>query len=344
MSTPIPSAGAAIRRCSTWPRRPGTSAPANIATAWWRSTRRSTGTRSTSRTGVWQLAGEQRRLGAGPRPLLGHAAAHLAERCARQQLRRVHRQRGRTGGKGRAQTGEPGPAPPLCGRSDLARARRRDDAPRQRSGRRLVRLRLDACGAVALSLCQPGSLGAPEAGRLHLRGHRPDARLVLHAARGEHAALRPLGLQERDLPGPHPGRRWQQDEQEQGQRRQPVGRLQHARRRRHALVHVHRQPAGQQPPLLPQPGGRDGAQVLEYVVEYVLVLCHLCELERLEIGDWRLEIRTKPPNLQSPISNHPISSTAGCSPNSTARARCDLRLDNYDVLGPRGPSPSLWTT
>ena len=32
------------------------------------------------------------------------------------------------------------------------------------------------------------------AGRLHLRGDRPDARLVLHAARGQHAALRPAGL------------------------------------------------------------------------------------------------------------------------------------------------------
>ncbi len=41
-----------------------------------------------------QLAGEQRRLGAEPRPLLGHAAAHLAQRCAGQRLRRVHRQRG----------------------------------------------------------------------------------------------------------------------------------------------------------------------------------------------------------------------------------------------------------
>jgi isoleucyl-tRNA synthetase len=42
---------------------------------------------------------------------------------------------------------------------------------------------------------EPGGLGATAAGRLHLRGHRPDARLVLHAACGQHAALRPAGLQ-----------------------------------------------------------------------------------------------------------------------------------------------------
>ena len=37
-------------------------------------------------------------------------------------------------------------------------------------------------------------------GRLHLRSCRPDPRLVLLAARHQHAALRPGMLQERDLP------------------------------------------------------------------------------------------------------------------------------------------------
>ncbi len=60
-------------------------------------------------------------------------------------------------------------------------------------------------------------------GRLHLRGDRPDARLVLHAARRQHAAVRPAVLQERHLPGPHPGRGRQQDVQEPRQHREPVG-------------------------------------------------------------------------------------------------------------------------
>ncbi len=54
----------------------------------------------------------------------------------------------------------PGPAPPLRGRADLARARRRHDAPRHGGGRLLVRQRLDARGAVALPVREPGGLAA----------------------------------------------------------------------------------------------------------------------------------------------------------------------------------------
>ena len=67
-------------------------------------------------------------------------------------------------------------------------------------------------------------------GRLHLRGDRPDARLVLHAARGQHTAVRPAELQERDLPGPHHGRRWQQDVEEPRQHREPLVGARRARR------------------------------------------------------------------------------------------------------------------
>jgi hypothetical protein len=48
-----------------------------------------------------QMAGEQCRLGVGPRSLLGHAAAHLGQRRARQHLRRVHWFSGRAVGEGR---------------------------------------------------------------------------------------------------------------------------------------------------------------------------------------------------------------------------------------------------
>ncbi len=49
-STPIPTAGAAARRCSTTPSRRGTSPPARSRTACWPPTRPSTGTPSTSST------------------------------------------------------------------------------------------------------------------------------------------------------------------------------------------------------------------------------------------------------------------------------------------------------
>ena len=50
-STPIRTAGAATRRCSTTPSRPGTSRPARSRTACWPPTRRSTGSRRTSSMG-----------------------------------------------------------------------------------------------------------------------------------------------------------------------------------------------------------------------------------------------------------------------------------------------------
>ena len=54
-------------------------------------------------------------------------------------------------------------------------------------------------------------------GRLHLRGDRPDPRLVLHADGDRHAGLRPVVVRERALPGPHPGRGRPQDVQAPGQ-------------------------------------------------------------------------------------------------------------------------------
>ena len=55
----------------------------------------------------------------------------------------------------------------------------------------LVRLRRDALRAEALSLREQGAVRAHAPGRLHLRGRGPDPRLVLLAARGVDAALRP---------------------------------------------------------------------------------------------------------------------------------------------------------
>ena len=72
----------------------------------------------------------------------------------------------------------------------VSRLRRRD-APRAGADRRLVGLGLDAVRAVARAVRERGRLRAALPRRLHLRGARPDARLVLLAARDLHAALRP---------------------------------------------------------------------------------------------------------------------------------------------------------
>ena len=108
--------------------------------------------------------------------------------------------------------------------------------------------------------------------RLHLRGHRPDARLVLQPARHRHAHRGPQLLQARALPRPHPRRRGPEDEQEQGQRRAARRHPRPPGRRRVPLVHV-REPAAVEPaPLQRRDGRRGRAQVPAHAVEHVQLL------------------------------------------------------------------------
>ena len=80
--------------------------------------------------------------------------------------------------------------------------------------------------------------------RLHLRGDRPDARLVLHLARrgGPPERLRGRArgdqLPQRHLPRPHPRRAGRQDVEEPRQRARSLRAAGPARRRRRALVHL----------------------------------------------------------------------------------------------------------
>ena len=117
--------------------------------------------------------------------------------------------------------------------------------PRAGGRRRLVRQRRDALRAVALPVREPGALPRAVPRRLHLRGRRPDAGLVLLAARrGGAAASRGGGagadlVPPRDLAGAHPGRAGREDEQVEGQRGRPLVGARRARRRRPALVPVH---------------------------------------------------------------------------------------------------------
>ena len=67
----------------------------------------------------------------------------------------------------------------------------------------------------------PGSedkFGARVPRAVHLRGDRPDPRLVLHADGGQHDRARPLVVRERPVPRPHRRRGRSQDEQAPGQR------------------------------------------------------------------------------------------------------------------------------
>ena len=93
------------------------------------------------------------------------------------------------------------PAPPDRRRARAPEPRRPDrpvdDAPRPRRARLLVRVGLDAVRAGALPVREPGVVRAPLPRRLHRRVHRPDARLVLHAARARDGAVRPARRSER---------------------------------------------------------------------------------------------------------------------------------------------------
>ena len=94
--------------------------------------------------------------------------------------------------------------------------------------------------------------------RLHLRGHRPDPGLVLHADGDRHAGVRRVVVPQRAVPGPHPGRGRPQDVQAPRQHPRADAVDGRARRRRGAVVHGRvRLPVGRAPGRARQhPGDR----------------------------------------------------------------------------------------
>ena len=166
-----------------------------------------------------RVPGQQRRLGAVARALLGHGAPRMGKPGAargRPRALRRHRQRRRAtrasgleprgdrarGGEGHPRCGA-GEAPTRAQTVDRPRGfhptRRRGRIPaRARGDRRVVRLGVHAVRAVGVSARRGKrrdvSFALP--GRLHQRGDRSDARLVLFAADGLDAALRRRGAEE----------------------------------------------------------------------------------------------------------------------------------------------------
>ena len=158
-----------------------------------------------------RLAEQQHRLGALARPLLGHPAAGMAQR-RRPVPPGVRRVAGRAARAVRRRAG--GPASSLRGRRDVhAAGRGRDLSPRATGDRRVVRLGLDAVRAVRRAVPQPRTRRGVLPRRLHLRGDRPDARMVLLAHGGRDARLRRELVPHRARPRPHPRRGRPQDEQ-----------------------------------------------------------------------------------------------------------------------------------
>ena len=249
-------------------------------------------------------------------------------RCA-ERARDRGREPGRPVGQGGPRPVRPRPAPAVRGRGRLGLPRLRPGGPPgPRRARRLVRLRVDAVRPVGLPphTRGPGRLRAGLPGRLHLRGHRPDPRLVLLPAGREHAAVRPDVVPQRGLPRPPRGPRRPQDVQEPGQRARPVRAAGPLRGRPAALVHAgHRVAVGVAAALPPGPGGH-----------HPVVLPHL--VEHLQL------LRALRPSLR--VSTHPLTGTATAPPQPpTALDRWVLAeladtveqvtrgLDDYDATG-----------
>ena len=230
---------------------------------------------------VRQLARGQHRLGPVARPLLGHTAADLAVRRLRHRhLRRLG------GGAGRARRSGPhrvGPAPPLRGRRHhrLPVVRGRRTTARAGAGR-LVRLGLDALGTVPSPLHRRRGVRAGVPRRLHLRGDRPDAGLVLLPARRQRPRVRRHALPQRGVPGAHRRRARSEDVEVARQRPRPVGHLRPPRRRRPALVLLLGGPAVDAPPGRRRRHPRGHPAVAADLVELLVVLRHLRRPRRLE--------------------------------------------------------------
>ena len=202
----------------------------------------------------------------------------------------------------------PSPSGDRRGDGAVRRVRwRRRDAARRAGDRRLVRLGVDADGPVGL----PGHAGIGRVvrlpGRLHLRGHRPDPRLVLLAAGRQHAGAGGDALPERALPRPHRRRRRPQDVQERGQRHRPVGDPHHPGGGPPALVDVLAGLAVDADPGQLRGHRHRHAGLVAHAVEHLVVLHHLRGAERLR----PVRPRRCPRRPTGPCS------TAGCCPGCT---------------------------
>ncbi len=160
-------------------------------------------------------------------------------------------------------------------------------------------------------------------GGLHLRGGRPDARLVLLAPCHRHRTRRLARVQKRHLPRPHPRCGRTKDEQVTRQRRGPVGIDGRPRRGRDALVLLHRHRARQPAPLLDGHRARGGVEVLAHALELVRLF------RQLRAARWLAALAARPAGGRPPRTR-PLGTlrTARADRDRHGVARC-VRRDHW---------------
>ena len=176
-------------------------------------------------------------------------------------------------------------------------------------------------------------------GGLHLRGPGSDARLVLLAACGLHAA-RPCGrsVPQRRLPRSDPRRGRTEDVQVQGQHRRAVAGARHLRRGRLSLVLLHVQAAMGRLPLLGGDDRRGRAPVPQAAVVHVLLLRALRTRQRRPLRGAGGRGPARPP---SPTRPRPLGAVAhGGDRRAGDRAPGRLRRDDRRAGRSRSSSTS----
>ena len=192
-STPTRTAGAAARRSSTtrkssWYIR----TTAGHATGCSPRTRRSAGTPSTSSTAASATGSRTTSTGRSRATATGARRCRSGSATATTATSASASARSPSCASARAARSPTTSTAPTSTRSSLAlRDVRRRDAPRRVGDRHLVRHRLDAVRAVPLPVRERGASSSERfPADFICEAHRPDPRLVLHAARRVDPALR----------------------------------------------------------------------------------------------------------------------------------------------------------
>ncbi len=169
--------------------------------------------------------------------------------------------------------------------------------------------------------------------RLHLRGHRPDPRLVLLTAGRQLARVRLDAVPQRGLPGPHRRRERPEDVEVEGQRDRPLRHLRHASAPTPCAGTS--SPSGQ--PWTPRRVFPDGIREATRQTLLTLWNVHSFFTTYADLDGWE------------PAAEHgrrpPTCSTAGCCPSSTTPSPPSPRRSRASTPSAAPPgSPASSTT